>query len=686
MKGRNNTGLVAALVVAMLATTALGETYVADVDAVETDKTQYFDTGIAVDGDIKVEMDLMWMSIDNDDNMLFGASDGSQRCFLSVYNGHYYIGYGTKNISIQGGTICPAVGVRHTVTCVLEDEYQSFSTNGVVLGTASQGVTRVNDTTLVLLGYHKPAGITYKCSVRLYSAKIWKKEAGEWSLVRDYKPILAKQSDGTTCVGALSDETQGQVASAGAAARAVIESVVGEPDEMLSWVETDGRQFVDTEVTGGSAFSFSADFAWKNLGTGSNEEFSLLGATSGYGYFRVIHAISKAAGGQMWIGYGAKQTYPVNSENGYFVMKTFARKTVSGEFAANSQTISCDGVAYSLVSPNASVVTSHFAPLYIFASDLDSSTEGSRVKQFASVRFHSLSISLGGTEVRHFLPCLKDGAAALYDSVNHRIYRSPIPFSAYGKLSDVPESYVEYIETSGAQYVDTGLIGKTGTKCEFDFAWLNHRNLSTLLGVRNDTSGSAIYFEPFYGDYGYGSMKSAACVFGSTWHYLKYTSSDIGELNKVAHLKVGERHHLNVELDAGSLHATVDGNCYFFTNNTDSVLLPGTGVRSVVSGAAVADSIDAEASMYLFARHIVTATDDMASDATMASVRLYKAKIWQKDGSGNYQLVRDYRPVKLSTGEIVLWDKVNKNHLSACWSGYGAETSPYYSGFILIVE
>ena len=132
----------------------------------------------------------------------------------------------------------------------------------------------------------------------------------------------------------------------------------------------------------------------------------------------------------MWIGYGAKQTYPVNSENGYFVMKTFARKTVSGEFAANSQTISCDGVAYSLVSPNASVVTSHFAPLYIFASDLDSSTEGSRVKQFASVRFHSLSISLGGTEVRHFLPCLKDGAAALYDSVNHRIYRSPIPFSA----------------------------------------------------------------------------------------------------------------------------------------------------------------------------------------------------------------------------------------------------------------
>ena len=671
----------------------LGETYMADVDAIETDKTQAFDTGVAVDGALKVEMDLQWMAIDNDDNMLFGASDGTKRCFLAIYGGHYYIGYGNETIHIQNKTVCPVVGDRHTVTCVFESGHLSFATNGVELCSESKSVATVNNT-LGLLAYKMASQVKYRSSVRLYSAKIWKKSAGEWCLVRDYRPVLAKQSDGMTCVGALKDDTQGVLASTNiafsaeavstnVAARAVMLPIVGEPDELLNWVETDGRQFIDTDVMGGAAVSFSADFAWKDLGTGSNEEYTFLGATSGYGRFYAIHAISKSSGGQLWVGYGDKTGYPADSGNGNLVMPLLARKTLSGTFAAGSQTLSCEGTAYSLSSPQSSVVNSKFAPLYLFALDVDSNADGSRVKCFSSVRFHSLSISVGGTEVRHFLPCLKDGVAALYDSVNHCIYRSPVPFSACGKLSDVPKSYVEYVETSGAQFVDTGIIGKSGTKIEVDFSWIgNASSERTLIGSHDAFSDPAVRFVPFGGTF-YSTRAESYYCYESSYRYPSFWSNDLGEYHKSVHLKINERHRLVADFRAGSQSLEIDGSCYYYNTDTSSLVsLSGSGRRTIDAyDHTMAANVDTGISMYLFARHKVDATADKATQN--ASVRFYRAKIWQLDAGGIYRLVRDYRPVKLQAGEVVLWDGINETYQSVCWSGVGPDTKPYNMGFVI---
>lgn len=647
--------------------------YDADVSAIETDATQVFDTGVRAQTDIKIDLDLSWMAIDNNDHMLYGASDGKNRLFLSIYNGHYYIGYGAANLQIQSGTVCPTVGVRHTISCVFESGRQSFSMNGDELMTDTRQGVEI-DNTLALLAYKMPSEVKYKSAVRLYGATISKKVNGEWEVVREYRPVM-KRGDDDAVRGALYDAANGgaPLLSSGAAARAVMESVAGEPDELLAWVETDGRQFVDTEVTGGSAISFSADFAWKSLGT-ANEEYTLLGATGPNGRFYAIHAVGKPAGGQMWVGYGTKTGYPADSGSANLVMKPLARTTVSGEFSAGSQTISCEGTTYSLASPNDSVVDSKFAPLYIFAVDADSAADGSRARLFSSVRLHSLSISLGGAEVRRFTPCLKNGEAALYDSVNHRIHRSPIPFSAYGRIGDTPKAYVEYVETSRAQFIDTGIVGKSGTKCEFDFAWLNNQNETTLIGVRNETSGAAVHFEPFCGAFGSGGMKKAVYVYGS-YFYPTYSSGDSsGELNKQAFLKINDRHNLVVELFRGGQHVSVDGDCYYYPDDQSAaVKLDGTAMRNIDAfDSDVADAIDAEATMYLFARHLVTAAAD--KPANKSAVRLYSAKIWQTAAGGEWRLVRNYRPVRLSTGEVVLWDKVGDRFESALWSAVGPET------------
>lgn len=658
--------------------------YDADVSAIETDATQSFDTGVLAQTDIKIELDLTWMEFNNDDHMLFGASDGTHRLFLSIYNGHYYIGYGSGNLAIQNGTLCPSVGVRHTISCVFENGRQSFSMNGAELMTTSQGAVAVNNT-LALLAYNRPSDILYKSAVRLYSATISKKVNGEWEVVRDYRPVMKKGTDNAVR-GALYDAVGGGVhLSSSAAARAVMESVPSEPDELLAWVETDGRQFVDTEVSGGAALSFSADFAWKNVGTGSSEEYTFLGATGPYGRFYAIHAVSKSAGGQLWVGYGNASGYPVDSGSAYLVMPPLARMTVSGEFAGGSQTLSCEGMTYSVSSPNASVVNSRFAPLYLFAVDQDSAADGSRAKLFSSVRFHSLSIGLGGTDVRRFVPCLKDGEAALYDSVNHRIYRSPIPFSAYGKIGDKAKAYVEYVETSRAQFVDTGVIGRSGTKCEFDFAWLNNADETTMLGVHNASSGTAVRFEPFCGEYGSGGMKKVVYIYGTYYYPQFWSGSSSGERDKHAYLKINDRHKLVVELSSGSQHISVDGDCYYYPDGQSTAQnLDGTALRGIDAwNHEVADIVNADASMYLFARHFITATADKPTNKS--AVRLYSAKIWQADG-GQWRLVRNYRPVRVSTGEIVLWDKVNNNYQSACWSAVGPETRTIDEETVLFVR
>ena len=70
----------------------------------------------------------------------------------------------------------------------------------------------------------------------------------------------------------------------------------------------------------------------------------------------------------------------------------------------------------------------------------------------------------------------------------------------------LPNEYqeVEYIESTGTQYIDTGIIGKNGIRILAKMGW---RTLSNqLFGSRKDT-GSTRFFVTYYGsriDFGYG--------------------------------------------------------------------------------------------------------------------------------------------------------------------------------------
>ena len=77
---------------------------------------------------------------------------------------------------------------------------------------------------------------------------------------------------------------------------------------------------------------------------------------------------------------------------------------------------------------------------------------------------------------------------------------------------------------------------------------------------------------------------------------------------------------------------------------------------ALYSSKTSSTNVDTGRTLYLFAKH----DSDAGTPASPAASRFYWLKLWQGNADGtNMRLVRNYRPVKLSNGLVVLWDFVN---------------------------
>ena len=61
--------------------------------------------------------------------------------------------------------------------------------------------------------------------------------------------------------------------------------------------------------------------------------------------------------------------------------------------------------------------------------------------------------------------------------------------SALSARAAAPESYLEYVATDGSSYIDTGVIGKAGTKVEAGMMWGSISGDIAFVGARNNTDG-----------------------------------------------------------------------------------------------------------------------------------------------------------------------------------------------------
>jgi hypothetical protein len=183
---------------------------------------------------------------------------------------------------------------------------------------------------------------------------------------------------------------------------------------------------------------------------------------------------------------------------------------------------------------------------------------------------------------------------------------------------EVPDEFLDHVQSDGTQYFDTGVIGKSYTKAEIDFtaeAWPAH-------GTHIFGSKGTKIVAPWYFNYGVG---------------LYYESKLI---NSYQHANPGIRYKIVTTCEPN--------NQTVFWVDSGKIFKTSDGSHSPWSGTT-------DRPMYIFALN-----DNGTPVLSGGILRLYGMKVWQKDSAdGEYALIRDYRPA-VKDGKSCLYDDVNK--------------------------
>lgn len=198
------------------------------------------------------------------------------------------------------------------------------------------------------------------------------------------------------------------------------------------------------------------------------------------------------------------------------------------------------------------------------------------------------------------------------------------PFSTYisgianksgsgGEMIDVwvPNiNYVEYIQSSGTQYIDTGFIPNQDTRVVMDFQWLGS-GTQAMFGARTSAASNTYGFL-----YNSGSFRSD--------YYTSYAQTWPG---------------------SSTARWQVDKNGRTTTFNGTS--------QSYSAATFVSPN-----SLYLFA------VNELGNIQFPSTMRLYSCKVYD-----NGTLVRDYNPCLDASGVACLYDKVNKEYVYNAGTG-----------------
>ncbi len=248
--------------------------------------------------------------------------------------------------------------------------------------------------------------------------------------------------------------------------------------------------------------------------------------------------------------------------------------------------------------------------MFLFAQN-----KGGAADLKSSVRCYGVKIWQDGELVRDFRPCVKNGCAGLYDAVSDAVFYPSAGTLAAGpvtRLHGKPDHFIQYVEATGSQYIDTGVIGRCNSAMEAHVLW-NYVGDGIFLASRIDSGNTRFIL---YGAAGRHYMA----------HRTYTQSTDSTRKGSVSGSPLVE---WNLEApDYISSWMKVNGTTRINQTRTE-------------------EGIDTGLNMYLFAQN-------MGGSSTYYSpVRCFDLKITQ-DGA----LVRDFRPC-LKNGRAGLYDEVS---------------------------
>lgn len=364
----------------------------------------------------------------------------------------------------------------------------------------------------------------------------------------------------------------------------------------LEYIQSTGTQWINTGVKGNARWEFDIEFS---AGTGQRQ---LMGYNSS---------------GENYWGVQAHGGYGVHEDNTLLGVAAGGRDVVIHNYGENgSYYLSAQGKTVNVAAADVSSLEYQLFTIY----------KGASTNLITHAKLYGCKAYQNGVLVRNFIPAESgSGAVGLYDTVNGKFYANNGTGSFIaGQMRTLPPEYtqLEYIESNGTQYIDTGYSAPNGFIASVDFTFTS---VSTSFGY---IAGSHDLQSP-YGRNGVGTNGASywEIGLGDT-----YPSPAIQPIE-------GIRHTL--------LASTVKGDSY----------LEVDGIELITSADA---STRSSQNLLVFTNQYQIA---FGSGSTKG--KLYSLKIYSPDNT----LVRDFIPCKNPINQVGLYDLVTNKFYSNAGSG-----------------
>ncbi len=607
------------------------------VEYVESTGVNFIDTEVEARSGTEAEIDLAILNKKTFDKGVLEAYNGdlgnnNARYYLAhSYQGTVTCGYGLHKTTDASYT----VGQRYYIASSLAAGAQTLtmavhgSATTNTIHSAADATAIDTGLPLYLFACNKNGNIDYGGQYRLYGLTI--KQDGV--LVRDFKPCLKNGEF------ALYDDVSKRIFHAKRGLlNGPLQTIPVKAQNLIfvEYIESSGNETLDTGVRARAGTRTKGEFAWAEaLRTKASEENTYLEAPiyrNGRAYlgaddpiywpsfFFMMYAEDRTMWGGYGNGLGGYNSVPYGataySGSTAVSMSTVGTKySFDASFMDGEQTIELDGTQVWSLSNDRNYDTGR--NLHLFSS-------GSRYRSAA--RCYGLEIWQDGEQVRDFKPCIYQGKAMLYDAVSKSVFRpSPdIPASKTGGViltgDEKPDCYVDYVESDGTIFVDTGVTGKSGTKADLKLQFKEKADK----GFLDSRSGDARYYLIHNGA-------------NNNVFYIGY-----GKAQSFSPCAINTDYTVQSELSVGRQEVTVDGVSKWTTGQDTTHINPS-------------DNINTGYNLYLFAMN------QDGSPTYAGQARLYYLKLYQGDSDGsNMKLVRNLKPVRLTNGLVVLWDFVEK--------------------------
>ena len=295
------------------------------------------------------------------------------------------------------------------------------------------------------------------------------------------------------------------------------ETVTAEPDAFLEYIEATGTQYVDTGVNAETGLKARCDFAWAS-GNISGNDWSLLDAaidsSSSDKRIRFLMCHLYGGGGKPFFGYGLKQR---KNPDGSFAFVGGRRYEIVTDMSdTNSLQLVQNGKntfsATDLETFKTNGIVNLHLNLYVFACNLSGNAKWFSKGKLYEMKIFMKNATTGEFDlIRHYIPCIKNNRAGLYDKANGTISYSDgnDEFNA-GPVLDKPLDFVKWIWGNGNQWFDTCVWGRSGIKSEIDLSVREYSGDRCILGVRqgNNRIYPAYQYEKQF-RYAWGTMPLA---------------------------------------------------------------------------------------------------------------------------------------------------------------------------------